>query len=185
MLGHPYIGAEHLLLGLLREEKGLAARVLASFDVTVEEVRAQLPPIAGHSDRVTMGQIPFTRGAQRVLEVALEQALALRHDYIGTEHVLLGLLRQRGGVAVQILTDVGASPDEVWAAVFRELGSTQPPDRSLLDTAEDGDDVRLTVSSFGDGDDERWPWLYDVWPSLVAGAAIFGAGLSVGWLIWG
>ena len=92
-LGHNYIGTEHLLLGLLREREGLAARVLHSLDVTVEEVRAQVARIVGRGDEVRAGMIPFTPRAKKALELALREAQALGHNYIGTEHVLLGLVR--------------------------------------------------------------------------------------------
>ena len=93
-LKHNYIGTEHILLGLLREEEGLAARVLESLDITVEEVRAQVARIVGQGDEVTTGQIPFTPRAKKVLELALREALSLGHNYIGTEHILLGLVRE-------------------------------------------------------------------------------------------
>src|ERR671910_744666 len=88
-LKHNYIGTEHILLGLLREEEGLAARVLESLDITVEEVRAQVARIVGQGDEVTTGQIPFTPRAKKVLELALREALSLGHNYIGTAHILL------------------------------------------------------------------------------------------------
>src|ERR671917_373923 len=94
-----YIGTEHILLGLLREEEGLAARVLESLDITVERVRAQVVRIVGSGEEVTSGQIPFTPRAKKVLELALREALSLGHNYIGTEHILLGLVRENEGVA--------------------------------------------------------------------------------------
>src|ERR687885_605145 len=97
-LKHNYIGTEHILLGLLREEEGLAARVLESLDITVEEVRAQVARIVGQGDEVTTGQIPFTPRAKKVLELALREALSLGHNYIGTEHILLGLVRENENV---------------------------------------------------------------------------------------
>ncbi|HVM16733.1 MAG TPA: Clp protease N-terminal domain-containing protein, partial [Gaiellaceae bacterium] len=107
-LKHNYIGTEHILLGLLREEEGLAARVLESLDITVEEVRAQVARIVGQGDEVTTGQIPFTPRAKKVLELALREALSLGHNYIGTEHILLGLVRENEGVAARILLDFDA-----------------------------------------------------------------------------
>src|SRR6195256_972471 len=89
-LKHNYIGTEHILLGLLREEEGLAARVLESLDITVERVRAQVVRIVGSGEEVTSGQIPFTPRAKKVLELALREALSLGHNYIGTERILLG-----------------------------------------------------------------------------------------------
>jgi ATP-dependent Clp protease ATP-binding subunit ClpA len=90
MLKHNYIGTEHILLGLLREEHGQAARVLGSLGITVEEVRAQVVRIVGLGDEPTEANIPFTPRAKKVLELALREALSLGHDYIGTEHILLG-----------------------------------------------------------------------------------------------
>ena len=90
-LKHNYIGTEHILLGLLREEEGLAARVLESLDITVERVRGQVVRIVGSGEEVTSGQIPFTPRAKKVLELALREALSLGHNYIGTEHILLDL----------------------------------------------------------------------------------------------
>src|SRR4051812_26594165 len=104
-LKHNYIGTEHILLGLLREEEGLAARVLESLDITVERVRAQVVRIVGSGEEVTSGQIPFTPRAKKVLELALREALSLGHNYIGTEHILLGLVRENEGVAARILLD--------------------------------------------------------------------------------
>src|SRR5438270_10834218 len=101
-LKHNYIGTEHILLGLLREEEGLAARVLESLDITVERVRAQVVRIVGSGEEVTSGQIPFTPRAKKVLELALREALSLGHNYIGTEHILLGLVRENEGVAARI-----------------------------------------------------------------------------------
>src|ERR1041385_9197593 len=88
-LKHNYIGTEHILLGLLREEEGLAARVLESLDITVERVRAQVVRIVGSGEEVTSGQIPFTPRAKKVLELALREVLSLGHNYIGPEHILL------------------------------------------------------------------------------------------------
>ena len=98
ILKHNYIGTEHILLGLLREKEGLAARVLESLDITVERVRAQVVRIVGSGEEVTSGQIPFTPRAKKVLELALREALSLGHNYIGTEHILLGLVRENEGV---------------------------------------------------------------------------------------
>ena len=113
-LKHNYIGTEHILLGLLREEEGLAARVLDSLDITVEEVRAQVARIIGQGDEVTTeANIPFTPRAKKVLELALREALSLGHNYIGTEHILLGLVRENEGVAARILLDFDADDDKI------------------------------------------------------------------------
>src|SRR6476646_5365611 len=120
-LKHNYIGTEHILLGLLREEEGLAARVLDSLDITVEEVRAQVARIVGQGDEVTTGQIPFTPRAKKVLELALREALSLGHNYIGTEHILLGLVRENEGVAARILLDFDADADTIRNEIIRML----------------------------------------------------------------
>jgi ATP-dependent Clp protease ATP-binding subunit ClpA len=104
-LQHNYIGTEHILLGLLREDRGLAAQALESLGVTLEHVREQVLRIVGPGEEPSGAQIPFTTRAKKVLELALRESLALEHDYIGTEHILLGLLRQNKGVAVRILLD--------------------------------------------------------------------------------
>src|SRR6201990_623960 len=120
-LKHNYIGTEHILLGLLREEEGLAARVLESLDITVERVRAQVVRIVGSGEEVTSGQIPFTPRAKKVLEVALREALSLGHNYIGTEHILLGLVRENEGVAARILLDFDADSEKIRNEVIRML----------------------------------------------------------------
>ena len=120
-LKHNYIGTEHILLGLLREEEGLAARVLESLDITVERVRSQVVRIVGSGEEVTSGQIPFTPRAKKVLELALREALSLGHNYIGTEHILLGLVRENEGVAARILLDFDADSDKIRNEVIRML----------------------------------------------------------------
>src|ERR1700759_2989540 len=120
-LKHNYIGTEHILLGLLREEEGLAARVLESLDITVERVRAQVGGIVGSGEEVTSGQIPFTPRAKKVLELALREALSLGHNYIGTEHILLGLVPEHEGVAARILLDFDADSEKIRNEVIRML----------------------------------------------------------------
>src|SRR5881296_1500137 len=121
ILKHNYIGTEHILLGLLREEEGLAARVLESLDITVERVRAQVVRIVGSGEEVTSGQIPYTPRAKKVLELALREALSLGHNYIGTEHILLGLVRENEGVAARILLDFDADSEKIRNEVIRML----------------------------------------------------------------
>ncbi len=131
-LKHDYIGTEHLLLGLLREQEGLGARVLESLDVRVEPVRTQVLRIAGSGEEVTSGRIPFTPRAKKVLELALYEALSLGHHYIGTEHLLLGLLREGEGVATRVLLDLGADSEKVRNEVIRVLsgpGARRPGPR--------------------------------------------------------
>src|SRR5271167_4083963 len=120
-LKHNYIGTEHILLGLLREEEGLAARVLESLEITVERVRGQVVRIVGSGEEVTSGQIPFTPRAKKVLELALREALSLGHNYIGTEHILLGLVRENEGVAARILLDFDADSEKIRNEVIRML----------------------------------------------------------------
>ena len=120
-LKHNYIGTEHLLLGLLREEEGVAARVLEGLDVSVEEVRAAVVRIVGSGEEEPQGQIPFTPRAKKVLELALREALSLGHNYIGTEHILLGLVREDEGVAARILLDLDAEAEKIRNEVMRML----------------------------------------------------------------
>jgi len=118
---HNYIGTEHILLGLLREEEGLAARVLESFDITVQRVRGQVVRIVGSGEEETSGQIPFTPRAKKVLELALREALSLGHNYIGTEHILLGLMCENEGVAVRILLDFDVDSEKIRNEMIRML----------------------------------------------------------------
>jgi len=121
LLKHDWIGTEHLLLGLVREEEGLAARVLASLDVTLDEARAQVSQIIGIGDRVSTGRMPFTPRAKKVLELALREALAPGHNYIGTEHILLGLAREGEGVANEVLLQFGLDSNTIRNAVLEKL----------------------------------------------------------------
>jgi hypothetical protein len=120
-LGHNYIGTEHLLLGILREEEGIAARVLEALDVSLEEVRAEVVRIIGSGEELATGQIPFTPRGKKVLELALREALSLGHNHIGTEHILLGLVREGEGVAMQILLGFDADADTIRNEVIRAL----------------------------------------------------------------
>jgi ATP-dependent Clp protease ATP-binding subunit ClpC len=124
-LRHNYIGTEHVLLGLLREEEGMAARALESLEITVERVRGQVVRIVGSGEEVTSGQIPFTPRAKKVLELALSESLSLGHNYIGTEHILLGLIAENDGVAVRVLHDLGADAEKIRNEVIRMLSSPE------------------------------------------------------------
>jgi ATP-dependent Clp protease ATP-binding subunit ClpC len=110
-LKHDYVGSEHLLLGLLREEKGVAARALESLDFTVEEVRYRVARIVGQGDEPIVGEIPFAPGAKKVLELAGRESLVLGQNYVGTEHILRGLVRENEGVAADILRDFVEDPE--------------------------------------------------------------------------
>ena len=125
-LKHNYIGTEHILLGLLRMEEGLAARVLESLNVAVEDVRAQVARIVGEGEEVAAGQIPFTPRAKKVLELSLREAISLGHNYIGTEHILLGIMRENEGVAARILLDFGVDAETVRTAVLGLVGVEEP-----------------------------------------------------------
>jgi ATP-dependent Clp protease ATP-binding subunit ClpC len=131
-LGHAAIGSEHILLGLLRDEGGLAGRVLESLGVELEDARRQVELRAGRGDRETTGQIAFTPEATKVLELSLREALALGHNYIGTEHILLGLVREGDGVGAGVLVDAGADAGSVRRALLDALGEpihAAPPSR--------------------------------------------------------
>jgi ATP-dependent Clp protease ATP-binding subunit ClpC len=132
-LKHNYIGTEHLLLGLLREADGVAARVLGSLEVSLEEVRGEVARIVGEGEHESQGQIPFTPRAKKVLELALREALSLGHNYIGTEHILLGLVRESEGVAARILNDLEVDADRVRQEVMRVLAG--PSRRQSRSTA--------------------------------------------------
>jgi len=124
-LRHIYIGTEHILLGLLREEEGLAARVLQSLGITVERVRDQVAQIIGRGEEPPVDMFPFTPRAKKVLELALREALSLGHNYIGTEHILLGLLRENEGIAVRILIKLDAKPETIRNEVIRMLSAPE------------------------------------------------------------
>src|ERR1700728_1474478 len=120
-LKHNYIGTEHILLGLLREEEGLAARVLEHLDVTIEGTRGAVVRVIGLGQESSQGQIPFTPRSKKVLELALREAQGLDHNYIGTEHILLGLVRENEGVAARILLDFDADSEKIRNEVIRML----------------------------------------------------------------
>jgi hypothetical protein len=123
-LRHNYIGTEHLLLGLIREREGVAARALESLGISLEAVRAEVLEIIGEGQTAAIGQIPFTPRAKKVLELSLREALQLGHNYIGTEHILLGLVREGEGVAAQVLVKLGGGDlARVRQAVTVELAS--------------------------------------------------------------
>jgi ATP-dependent Clp protease ATP-binding subunit ClpC len=124
-LNHNYIGTEHLLLGLIHEGEGVAAMALESLGISLEAIRAEVVKVVGRGKQPPTGHIPFTPRAKKVLELSLREAIQLNHDYIGTEHLLLGLIREGEGVAAQVLVKVGASLDRVRQQVIQLLsGST-------------------------------------------------------------
>jgi ATP-dependent Clp protease ATP-binding subunit ClpC len=121
MLNHNYIGTEHILLGLIHEGEGVAAKALESLGISLEAVRQQVEEIIGQGQQAPSGHIPFTPRAKKVLELSLREALQLGHDYIGTEHILLGLIREGEGVAAQVLVRLGADLNRVRQQVIQLL----------------------------------------------------------------
>ena len=126
-LRHNYIGTEHILLGLVLEPEGLAARVLEHLGVTIDGARSRLMQIVGSGEEANESQIPFTPRAKKVMELSLREALALGHNHIGTEHILLALVREDEGVAARILLDFGADADKVRNEVIRMLSGPSGP----------------------------------------------------------
>jgi ATP-dependent Clp protease ATP-binding subunit ClpA len=121
LLNHNYIGTEHLLLGLIHEGRGVAAQALESLGISLEAVRQQVEQIIGRGQQAPRGHIPFTPRAKKVLELAMRESDALGHVHIDTEHLLLGLIREGHGVAVQVLTRLGGDPNQVRQQVIRLL----------------------------------------------------------------
>jgi ATP-dependent Clp protease ATP-binding subunit ClpC len=121
MLNHNYIGTEHILLGLIHEGEGVAAKALESLNISLEAVRQQVEEIIGQGQAAPTGHIPFTPRAKKVLELSLREALQLGHNYIGTEHILLGLIREGEGVAAQVLQKLGADLNRVRQNVMQLL----------------------------------------------------------------
>ena len=128
MLNHNYIGTEHILLGLIREGSGVAAKALESLGVSLEAVRQQVNEIIGRGQQVPSGHIPFTPRAKKVLELSLREADGLGHNYIGTEHILLGLIREGSGVAAQVLVKLGADLNRTRQQVVQLLRGSQGED---------------------------------------------------------
>ena len=213
-LRHNYIGTEHLLLGLLREEQGLAARVLESFGVTVEEVRVQAARIVGLGDELATGQIPFTPRSKKILELSLREALSLGHNYIGTEHLLLGLARENEGVAARILLDFGVDAKRIQNETVRMLssphGERDAVRREKEEAIESGDFERAAMlrdrqRQMASGGHEDWPEPGTSYATVTLGGGgmlpfgpfqlwllrwgplglALAVGVFIGWLIWG
>ncbi|SDL70109.1 ATP-dependent Clp protease ATP-binding subunit ClpC, partial [Arthrobacter sp. ov407] len=125
MLNHNYIGTEHILLGLIHEGEGVAAKALESLGISLDGVREQVQEIIGQGQQAPSGHIPFTPRAKKVLELSLREALQLGHNYIGTEHILLGLIREGEGVAAQVLVKLGADLNRVRQQVIQLLSGYQ------------------------------------------------------------
>ena len=121
MLNHNYIGTEHILLGLIHEGEGVAAKALESLGISLDAVRQQVEEIIGQGQQAPSGHIPFTPRAKKVLELSRREAVQLGHNYIGTEHILLGLIREGDGVAAQVLVRLGADMNRVRQQVIQLL----------------------------------------------------------------
>jgi ATP-dependent Clp protease ATP-binding subunit ClpC len=128
MLNHNYIGTEHILLGLIHEGEGVAAKALESLGISLDAVRQQVEKIIGRGQQAPSGHVPFTPRAKKVLELSLREAKALGHNYIGTEHILLGLIREGSGVAAQVLVKLGADLNRVRQQVVQLLHGYQGED---------------------------------------------------------
>jgi ATP-dependent Clp protease ATP-binding subunit ClpC len=150
MLSHNYIGTEHILLGLIHEGDGIAAKALESLGISLEGVRAQVEEIIGQGQQAPSGHIPFTPRAKKVLELSLREALQLGHNYIGTEHILLGLIREGEGVAAQVLQKLGADLNRVRQQVIQLLSGYQGKEAQTAGTApEAAPSSSLVLDQFG------------------------------------
>ena len=170
---HNYIGTEHLLLGLLAEPDGVARRALLAAGVTLDDSRARVQAAVGTGKRTPAGHIPFTPSAKKVLELGLREALSLRHDYIGTEHLLLGLIREREGLGARLLTQAGVDLLSLRMRVLDLVPPGEAPEskrrpfwarsRHDVPAVAVGDDVRTTTAADTSLDEAR---------RLAAGGAV-------------
>jgi ATP-dependent Clp protease ATP-binding subunit ClpC len=151
MLNHNYIGTEHILLGLIHEGEGVAAKALESLGISLEAVRQQVEEIIGQGQQAPSGHIPFTPRAKKVLELSLREALQLGHNYIGTEHILLGLIREGDGVAAQVLVKLGADLNRVRQQVIQLLHGYQgkEPTSAASGSTESAPSTSLVLDQFG------------------------------------
>ncbi|MBU6147695.1 MAG: ATP-dependent Clp protease ATP-binding subunit [Actinomycetales bacterium] len=150
MLNHNYIGTEHILLGLIHEGEGVAAKSLESLNISLEAVRQQVEEIIGQGQQAPSGHIPFTPRAKKVLELSLREALQLGHNYIGTEHILLGLIREGEGVAAQVLVKLGADLNRVRQQVIQLLSGYQGKEPATSGAPPEGTpSSSLVLDQFG------------------------------------
>jgi ATP-dependent Clp protease ATP-binding subunit ClpC len=153
MLNHNYIGTEHILLGLIHEGEGVAAKALESLGIALENVRSQVEEIIGQGQAAPSGHIPFTPRAKKVLELSLREALQLGHNYIGTEHILLGLIREGEGVAAQVLVKLGADLNKVRQQVLQLLSGYQGKEAQASESgggrSEGTPSTSLVLDQFG------------------------------------
>ena len=138
MLNHNYIGTEHILLGLIHEGEGVAAKALEALGISLEAVREQVEEIIGQGQQAPTGHIPFTPRAKKVLELSMREALQINHPYIGTEHILLGLIREGEGVAAQVLIKLGADLNRVRNQVLQLLSGFQGKEAATAGAPESG-----------------------------------------------
>jgi ATP-dependent Clp protease ATP-binding subunit ClpC len=156
LLNHNYIGTEHILLGLVHEGEGVAAKAMAAMEISLEAVRQQVEEIIGRGKEAQAGHIPFTPRAKKVLELSLRESLQLGHDYIGTEHILLGLIREGEGVAAQVLVRLGADLNRVRQQVIQLLDGGQGeageagPHRSALTREFWFTEIQSTLTTIAD-----------------------------------
>jgi len=150
MLNHNYIGTEHILLGLIHEGEGVAAKALESLDISLEAVRGQVEDIIGQGQQAPSGHIPFTPRAKKVLELSLREALQLGHNYIGTEHILLGLIREGEGVAAQVLVKLGADLNRVRQQVIQLVSGFQGKESEAAGSpSENAPSTSAVLDQFG------------------------------------
>jgi hypothetical protein len=150
LLNHNYIGTEHLLLGIVREGEGVAAQALESLEISLTDVRREVEDFIGRGEQVPSGHIPFTPRAKKVLELALREAMQLGHNYIGTEHILLGIIREGDGVAARTLIKLGAVLDRARAEVIDLLGAgagEQTPSKVLSTSETDPELLRARAAA--------------------------------------
>src|SRR5579864_1801837 len=154
---HEYIGTEHILLGLVKEGSGVAANVLKNLDIDLRKIRLEIEKIVQSGpDMVTMGKLPQTPRAKKVIEYSIEEARNLKHDYVGTEHLLLGLLREEEGVAAQVLMNLGLGLEKIREEIHRLLGlppgscpvPEEPKPNSEKDLPNVPFEVRLVTGTF-------------------------------------
>jgi ATP-dependent Clp protease ATP-binding subunit ClpC len=150
MLNHNYIGTEHILLGLIHEGEGVAAKALESLNISLDAVRQQVEEMIGQGQQAPSGHIPFTPRAKKVLELSLREALQLGHNYIGTEHILLGLIREGEGVAAQVLVKLGADLNKVRQQVIQLLSGYQGKEPATSGGPQEGTpSSSLVLDQFG------------------------------------
>src|SRR6202047_2583274 len=151
MLNHNYIGTEHILLGLIHEGEGVAAKALESLGISLEAVRQQVEEIIGQGQQAPSGHIPFTKRAKKALELSLRESVQLGHNYIGTEHILLGLIREGDGVAAQVLVKLGADLNRARQQVIQLLHGYQgkEPTSAASGSTESAPSTSLVLDQFG------------------------------------